>query len=578
MPVITTEEEFDKALVAIQNESIIAIDTETTKTEIWNDRSLMGVSVWCPSISEGFYFNCGHNSTIKAMSVDSSILFSILLRNQCWVFHNAKFDLQVLQRAGLAQLPEMFYDTMIMSWLVDEEPPHGLKELAVKLISPTANSEQKQVKKLERLVGWDNIPADIMGIYAIKDVELTWQLYEHFLPYFENKESETNEMHEVLLRELSFLLVLMDIERRGVRFDRDQAHQFAVAAQSRMRQIEKSLGFDPMKPSQLASKLFGPPPDGLSLIPRSYSDKPSKSFPNGRPDTSESALSSYKGEGEEVCSLVLEYRGLSKAKSTWYEGWSKLGPDGVLHPSYSQHGTVTGRLSCSKPNMQQVPREAGDAPVKALLRASMGHDLVEFDYSQVEFRLAAVYSGDEELLERLRNGSDFHQATADMLRISRQSAKTVNFCILYGGGAGKLSQTLGIPFGDAKTFLANYKQTYPGFDRISEQVSFAMQAKGWIRYWSGRRRHMKRQWEMHKAFNSLIQGGAADIMKFTMLKLSDENLPIRIVGQVHDSLWIEVPSDQPALIPKIKEIMEWPGSEFGIPFPVDMKVLYKNPN
>ena len=576
MGIIKTEEEFEKALATISNERIIAVDTETTKTPTWHERSLMGVSVWCPSVSDGFYFDCGHNLRIKALPCRFDDLIPALQAVSAWVCHNAKFDLRILTGSGRIRPPDIVHDTMIMSWLVDEDPPHGLKELAVKLISLTANSEQKEVKKLERLVGWDNIPADLMGTYAIKDVELTWRLYEHFLPYFEN--TDEPELAEVLQRELSFLRVLLDIERRGVHFDLNQAQIFAEASQLRMHQIQTELGFDPMKPTQLANKLFGPQPDGLSLIPRSFSDKPSKSFPNGRPDTSEAALLSYRGHGEQVRSLVLEYRGLSKAKSTWYEGWPKLGPNGILHPNYSQHGTVTGRLSCSGPNMQQVPREAGEHPVKALLRASEGHDLVEFDYSQVEFRLAAVYSGDEELLERLREGADFHQATADMLRISRQSAKTVNFCILYGGGASKLALTLGIPFGDAKTFLTGYKQTYPGFDRITEQVEFAMRAKGWIRYWSGRRRHMKHQWEMHKAFNSLIQGGAAEIMKDTMLRLSKQDLPIKVVGQVHDSLWIEVPSDQPSLHAKIKEIMEWPESEFGIPFPVDMKILYKNPN
>jgi DNA polymerase I len=576
--IITTEEEYYAALAAIQQEQIVVIDTETHMTDIWDGRALLGVAVFCPQRGEGYYFSVGHRQHMRAKNFPVEPVLETLSGVPEWIMHNRKFDDQVLRYAGLKKFPPVIYDTMLMAWLLDESPPHGLKELYMKHIDPTGDMERGELKKLmkDHKMVWEDIPSDVMGLYAIKDVKMPWALYQFYKPEFEG------ELGEVLLRELTFQKVLTDIEFVGVRFDRDLALQFGAQAQERMNQILAQLQFDPGKPSQLANKLFGQ----LKLVPISFSGSPSKSFPSGRPLMNKAALTSYRNapeEAKEVLNLVLEYRTLEKAKSTWYYGWSDLGPGGTLHPSYSQHsdgierkdekfGTVTGRLTCSKPNMQQVPRAGA---VKGLLRAVPGCDLVEFDYSQAEFRLAAVYAEDEDVLAQLRAGIDFHSVVAEMLSIDRQSAKTINFAILYGGREPTLSRNLGISFEEANAVLKAYDEMLPGFSKIKQQVEWAFREKGWIRMWSGRRRHLKESYKAKDGFNSLIQGGVSDIVKETMIKLSQSGLPLTLVGQVHDSLWIEVPSDRQDVLPLIRSLMEWPGQEFGVPFPVDMKILYK---
>lgn len=574
---ITTREEYYGALAIISNEDIVVIDTETHRVETWDERKLLGIAVWAPKAGEGYYFSVSHREHMQAKNFPVEPILEALQDVPNWVMHNRKFDDQVLRYAGIARL-SYTYDTMLMAWLLDEHPPHDLDALALRHLGPESHKWSGELKKLmkEQKMTWEEIPSDIMGLYAIRDAKLEWELYEHLRPQFDE------QLQEVLERELAFQKALTDLEFDGVSFDRALALQFAVQAQQRIDQILDELKFDPSKPSQLARKLF----DQLHLIPVSYSGTPTKSFPNGRPLTAKVALATYRGKSPEVdrvVNLVLEYRTLVKAKSTWYEGWANLGPTGILHPSYSQHsdgierkdekfGTVTGRVTCSKPNMQQVPREG---PVKGLLRARAGMDLLEFDYSQVEFRLAAVYAEDEEVLNKLRAGQDFHQLVADALSIERQHAKTINFAVLYGGKEPTLMRNLNITYGEATRLLNYFDEMLPAFAQIKERVTWAMKDKGWIRMWSGRRCHLKEAYKAKDAFNKLIQGGAADIMKETMIRLSNSGLPIMMVGQVHDSLWIEVPADNLPLHTSIREIMEWPESEFGIPFPVDMKILYK---
>ena len=574
---IKNEEELEEAIAIIRTESIIALDTETTKTPTWKGRRLMGVSIWAPQANRGWYLPVGHNLSLFAKNFELPVFERIwdFVKYKSIVFHNAKFDLQVLYRAGFEDYPGAVSDTMIASWIFNENESHSLKDLGVKYVDPMANVREQELKKLEKSVGWDNIPAELMGRYAVKDVELTWKLWEHYLPMLH----EERELAAAYQKRIEFLRVLMGIELRGVLIDRVQARQFAASAAKHMTQIQEELGIDPAKPSQLARKLFGPPPLGEGLLPLSYSAAVSKSFPNGRPDTSEAALKTYRNG---VCGRVLEYRSYAKAKSTYYDAWvESLGEDGRLHPSYNQHGTRTGRLSCSGPNMQQIPRDMETTPVKSLLRATKGYDLWEFDYSQVELRLAAVYAQEPRMLQNFIDGADVHQSVAETLGVTRFLGKTINFLILYGGGSGKLAAVSGLTEREAKRILENYHSTYPGFRSISQEAEFTMRARGFVRLWSGRRRNLEHDWEAHKAFNGIIQGGAADIMVETMCRLDKADLPVNLVGQVHDSLWVEIPANpianRDSLINQIKEIMEWPGTEFPIPFPVDSKCLYRSP-
>jgi len=278
----------------------------------------------------------------------------------------------------------------------------------------------------------------------------------------------------------------------------------------------------------------------------------------------EATLSTYN---HPLIGQVTEYRGLQKQLSTYLRRWLNLSEsDGRVHPNFNQNGTVTGRLSG---DLQQIPR---DSYLKDLFQPSDGNVLLEFDYSQIEYRLAAAYAKEQKVLVPLREGADFHEIVASLLKIPRQSAKTVNYLILFGGGFNRLMDELGINYRAADEFVERYNEMFPGFKRAAYAAQAAAQSKGSVKYWTPRIRRFKYPSEYHKAFNSVIQGGANEIIRTSMTELHKQGY--HMLNQVHDSVWIELPKSDRDEIPKIKSIMsDWALEGFGIPFPVDMKPI-----
>lgn len=569
--IVETDEQFSEMSVDILTEEFIAVDTETSWTDKSHERYCMGISLYCPDSDAGYYLPIQQGDG-KNFCWDKSYAkeFALALSSATLVFHNAKFDIEVLERAGVLVLGK-WHDTLLIHYLINENEPQGLKELGVKYIDPTADSEKKVVKGLRDAFGWENIPTQIMAEYAIKDTWLTWKIFELFFPGIEN-----NKLTEVLDREYRFSRALRLLERSGIQIDPKMATELSIWSSIRMAEIINELGFDPAKRSLLLPKLFGTPPVGLGLRPVAYG-KPTKTYPMGAPAIGVDELNTYS---HPIVGLILEYRKLQKAKSTWYDGWREVADGNFrIHPNYRQEGTVTGRLSCSNPNMQQVPRDTVGNPVKKLLRARTGYDLWEFDYSQVELRLAAVYANEPKMLQVFRNGEDPHTAVAKAIGVDRHVGKTINFLILYGGGVGKLFEVLenqkaNYSYDDCEKFMTDYHKTYPNFKAFMYRTAAVAESKGYIQYWTGRKRHMPKD-EWHKGFNSLMQGGAAEIMKDTMLMFYEECIPeIEIVATIHDALWIEVPVGRNDLLDRIQVTMEWPEKDFGIPFPVERKCLY----
>jgi DNA polymerase-1 len=328
-----------------------------------------------------------------------------------------------------------------------------------------------------------------------------------------------------------------------------------------MQQIQDELGFDPSKPSDVRSKLFDEPPFGYGLTPLSFTPK------KREPQVNKAFL---EATNHPVCGLLLEYSLLKKQLTSYFRPYQKLGGlAGRIHPSFRQHGTKTGRLSCADPNLQQVPR---DSKVKDVFMPEEGCDLVEIDYSNIEMRLMAVYSQQPALLEEFtpREG-DVHGRVATELGIDRFKAKTVNFLIGYGGGAKVLAQQLRISQTEASQILVKYKKKYPElFTTANSAQRAAENNSGEVRLWSGRVRHFQYPSEYHKAFNSVVQGGAFEIVKRSMLKLDEAGFDIR--NQVHDSVWLN--AETKAEVKEAEKIMEeWVEEDFSLPFFVESKVL-----
>lgn len=573
-------DKFDKAISIISQASEIAVDTETYWTDDWDNKLIIGVSIY--GEFDGKYFN-GYFPYRHEWETAENLPFETLQRLGKTIdevpqdYHNAKFDRQEFAKDGI-YLKAPFFCTMVASHMVNENDSHTLEDQAEKYgIDIHANARKAHIHEIRKHTIWHKIPPEIMVPYACGDTRNTFYLAKRLRPILDKQ-----EMSHLWDTEEAYSDALMHLEIVGIDIDPDMAEEFALRAARRMGSIKQTLGFDPGKPLALATKLFKDL--GLPIL---EVGKPSKQFPRGRPTMNEATINQLvkqtkTTEAVEVLGLVLEYRGLQKAKSTWYEGWPELtDKQNRLHPTFQQHGTVTSRLSSNTPNVQQIPREddeGGYAPSpKKLVRARKGFELWEFDYNQIEYRLAGVLSDDPVILDAYRAGKDMHSATGERLNLPRQGAKTTNFLFVYEGGPGRWSDVFDRPLDEAKLVYSGYHQLYHVMFKYAARVNATAGQRGYIKLWDGRRRHFRFHFETKKAWNSLVQGGAALICKHGMVRChQDTEMLSKMNSQVHDAVWFLIPEyAKHTEIARIKHHLEWPSRDprFKIPFPVEAKQI-----
>ncbi|MFY3742111.1 MAG: DNA polymerase-1 [Candidatus Nitrosomirales archaeon] len=383
--------------------------------------------------------------------------------------------------------------------------------------------------------------------------------------------------------ESDFIRLIARIKERGTKIDSAFSRKKVIEGTRILNTIKSGLGWNPGSPQQLGKYLL----DDLSLPVL-------KRTPNGAPSFDKEALEEYElyldATGDETAQKVLTYRGWQKTVSSNFQAYLDLMDENeILHPNYKVHGTRTCRLSCEKPNLQQIPRESvkpwnGDVKKAFIPREehlfldlwrkqnlkrnlSGRTKLRTFDFKQVEFRLAAAYAKEKELIEIFNSGADIFTEMSLRLGRPRHQIKTFVYSTLYGAGRAKVALVLGMPRYESDEFYDEYHGTWPGFRQISEKATQLAKNDGYIDYWTGRRRHLSKG-EAHKAFNAIIQGGAFEIIKRRMLALRDEP----IVLQVHDSITIE--DDDNCDIDRIKRTLEDvpENNQFGVKFEVDMTV------
>jgi DNA polymerase-1 len=479
------------------------------------------------------------------------------------IAHNMKFDYSQLTLAGIKVPTGNLQDTMMLSVYIDENKTTG-HDLDAVLERFLGIRKAKAEAKVLKSFGWEQTPPLFMAQYAEQDCQHLPELYKKLL-------SKSEEKHLKLWQETDcpFMLVLAEIEMQGILIDYDLCEKLQHQCQIRLDQLRLELSFDPAKPSQLHPKLFSDPPFGLGLPIPSLT-------PQGKPQVSLDWLASV---GHPTTALVYEYRKTSKQLSSYFSNYLSLTTRDYprLHPNFKQHGTETGRLSCENPNLQQIPREEyKDASVKKLFLPEPGKELWEIDYRTIEYRLQAVYSQSSQLLDLFENEGDFHQLVADDVTtkagvtITRQRAKTINYLMSFGGGVKVLQKQLGVSYGIAENIHRAYKAAYPEiFDKAHEAQMIA-EADMMIDNWEHRTRHFQYPEETHKAFNAVIQGGSAAIVKRSMLKL--QNAGFSISNQVHDSIWLNVQNEK-EVIEAEHIASEWTKNTFGLTFRLDRKRL-----
>lgn len=575
MDYMPTDKEMDEFLELAMYSPVLAIDTETTGYEIRDGRGhAMGISIaykLAPTVIRSAYFPFRHKNGTNYDHVLLDRVRTLIEKHPAVVFHNAKFDLVSLATLGIRP-STLFYDTMIMAHMIDENlMSKALDYLAKYYLKDSGKEKIEALELFIKTQGWANVPILLMYSYACKDAELTLLLWDMFDQGFKEQGFYDAGLWDV---EQDFIRLLIKMEGRGVKIDTVLSEEQYEYGTKRMAELIKSLGANPGSPKDLEKLLI----DELNL-------PVFKRTPGGKPSFDKTAMGKYEealkhilGGKSVIAESILEYRGWQKTTSSNYKAYlDLLSPDGRLRPNYKIHGTVTGRLSCEKPNLQQIPRSS-DNPwnghLKSAFIAKPGYTLFEADYSQLELRLASAYANENSLINAFATGRDVFTEMAEELGMPRHDVKTLTYTIQYGGGINRLMEVFRMNEEDARMVRENFYAKYPGFRKTSNIAAVKARNKGYLKLWTGRRRHFSNPAEeSHKAFNSVIQGGAAEIMKRTMIRMDKEvdSEDCRMLLQVHDSIVFEVKDTERELIlPEIKRVMESVEPDFGVHFACDV--------
>jgi DNA polymerase-1 len=553
---LITPDTFNEAIEKIQTQPKLAVDLETTGLNPWKNQKgqdqICGIAIH--SGIDGWYFPFGHSNSENCSKEQKEVLTNLLSRKEVLCNHNINFDRHFLSRIGCNTKEVKVVDTLLGAHLLNENDNNKLKALADKHLGTNSSEAEKHLTKV--LMSWGyakddmwRLPAELVAPYAIQDTKLALAL-EGFLDRRLDKRVRPlwDELNE-------YSTVIFKMVERGIRCDTDTVKELRNEAYAKCTDLEqriKSVAGRHVNPSSPASV-------GKWLLVQS---------------TEEEHLSKLKAR--EGVPELLQFRSWKKGIDTYYNKYLELVcEDGRLHCDMRITGTGGGRLSTANPNLQAVPRYTEEQKVRKCLKPTEGKVFLEVDYSQAEIRLAAHYTKEQTIIEALKKGKDLHQFVADEAGIDRQTAKTINFSIIYGSGPGRLAEQLGIPVNKAKEFLYNFHDRFPKYKQLTNQAQKMAEERGAIRYWTGRLRHFDGpESEPHTAFNQLIQGGVSEIIRRAMTAI-DAALPEKeaaMVLQVHDAILFEVePKELKHVYHTVKEIMEYQ-PEFDVPFVVDAKI------
>jgi len=587
-PVVVTREEQLRALAEdMRRTGRAAVDTETTSTHPV-DAVLVGISA-CTVPERVYYIPVGHRGMVPEKQLPLGLVRDVLgpvladpgVRK---VGQNFKYDSLVLWNHGF-EVDGLSFDTLLASYLLDPgRTSHSLDSLAADFLGVKLISYKEVTSQGNRQVTFDQVPIQAAATYSGEDAWATLLLADLLGPRIE-AEGFSSLLSDV---ELPLSRVLGRMEQAGVQIDSSGLRELSVEFQGRLLRLEREIfeaagtGFNLASPKQLAEVLF----DKLGL-PRGKKTKTGYS-------TDVSVLEEL-APMHPVPKLMLDHRGTAKLKNTYLDVLPELvsRKTGRIHTSFNQAVAATGRLSSSDPNLQNIPIKGEDG--KAIRRAFVaapGMKFVSADYSQIELRVLAHLAGDKVLIESFRRGEDIHSRTAaEIFRVlpgmitadMRRVAKTINFGIIYGMSAFRLSREQGISMRQAQAFIDAYFARYSGVSQYLEDVVKLARERGYSETVLKRRRPLPelaassgqvRSMGERMALNTPVQGGAADIVKLAMLKLDErirrDGLPARMLLQVHDELVVEVEEAAAGETARVvREVME---SAFPLEVPLKVDV------
>lgn len=579
--VITRLEELESFVNAAINEKVVAFDSETTSLDTMNTQIVgfslcvqAGKAVYVPLFTTNIFENADFIPKEKA--------FSQLLRlfenpEITVIFHNGKFDYKVLRSNGMSfknGKPDCkIFDTMVAGWLLSPDRmgknSYGLEYMAERYLHLKGIEYEEIVPKGQN---FSDIELERAAPYAAEDADFTYQLWAKT-----EKMLKEQNLYELFVRtEMQVLPILAEMEIAGIHLNPDALNKYNEELSAGIEEAEKAIykevghSFNIASPKQLQTVLF----EERKL-------KPGKKTKTGF--STDTAVLEELSMYDSVPKMILEFRELSKLKSTYVETLPKLcDKNQRIHTDFVQTGTATGRLSCREPNLQNIPvRNEAGRKIRSAFTAPEGCVLISADYSQIELVVLAHLSGDENMKRAFLEGTDVHKATAALIYgvteenvtpEMRRTAKTINFGVIYGMSAFRLANDLGISRTEAAGFIENYDRLYSDITKFKVETILKAEDSGYVETIFGRRRYINGIKSANKvekaaaeriAINTPVQGSAADIVKKAMCDvdkaLRNAKNGARLLLQVHDELICECPENPKAIdetLCIIKEMME----------------------
>jgi len=569
---VLSAEQWTQLFKRLSTEKRFAFDTETTSLD-YRVAQIVGFSVAFDA-QDAYYVPLAHDYENAPAQLDrEQILAQIkpILEDESVqkIGHHLKYDAHVLENHGI-ELKGWYFDTMLASYVLNAVATrHGMDDVSRLYLSHLTTTFEQVAGKGAKQKTFNQIEIETAAHYAAEDAHVTYRLFEVLDAKLQKHPELVNILHNV---EMPVARVLTIMEENGIELDLGFLDQLGIEFANTMANLESQItelagqSFNVSSPKQVGEILF----DKLGL-------KGGKKTATGQYSTSESVLEKID---HPITELILDYRGLSKLKSTYTDGLLKQANSDThrVHTSYHQALTATGRLSSTDPNLQNIPvREEIGRQIRKAFIAPQGRVLLAADYSQIELRLMAHFSQDEALVDAFNHGQDVHRRTAaevlgvtleDVTSDQRRQAKAVNFGLLYGMSEFGLTRQLGFSREESRGYIAKYFQRYPGVLDYMERTRQIAREQGFVETILGRRLYtpdimasnkMIKQAAERAAINAPLQGSAADIIKMAMIAV-DQMLPkdqAKMLLQVHDELVFEVDENiADELASKLADVMQ----------------------
>jgi len=585
---VLSEDALERWLTGIEKAAIVSVDTETTGLDPMTAQ-LVGI---CLSIEPGSaaYIPVAHD---YAGAPEQLSREAVLERLKPWleselmkkVGQNMKYDMHIFANHGV-RVAGVAHDTMLQSYVLESDRNHSMDSLALRHLDVKTISYDEVTGKGAARIPFTQVDVERAKDYAAEDADITLQLHRELYPAIARDEKLLSVYGSI---EMPVMEILFAMERHGVLLDSDALNRQTRELTDRLiileKEVHKQAGqpFNLGSPKQLQEILFVK--HELPII---------KKTPGGQPSTDEDVLQRLALD-HPLPKLILEYRALSKLKSTYTDKLPRMvDPNtGRVHTNYAQAVANTGRLASNDPNLQNIPvRTPEGRRVREAFIAPQGCSIVSADYSQIELRIMAHLSQDEGLLKAFREGADVHSHTAseifgieteEVTSEQRRYAKVINFGLIYGMSAFGLASQLGVERSAAQQYIDRYFARYPGVAEYMQSTRESARERGYVETVFGRRlylpeirasNHQRRQAAERAAINAPMQGTAADLIKLSMIAVNNwiatEKLDSRMVMQVHDELVLEVPDAELDQVSKrIPELMSGV-AELDVPLVADV--------